>query len=105
VDFSVVICCDGYTSSFYEKNSSAKKKLDERMSSLQAYCLFLLYQLKDRFHVCGVDILYISSHFFREEKTGRIQFLCHEDARKEEGSTLFIYFLERTKEEIGTRQN
>jgi hypothetical protein len=42
----------------------AKNYLDEGLSSLHACCLFLIDQLKDKHHVCGVDNLYTAARFF-----------------------------------------
>jgi hypothetical protein len=44
--------------------------------------LFLLNQLKDKYHVCGIDNLYISARFFREAFTEKNKVLCHGLARK-----------------------
>jgi hypothetical protein len=77
------ICCDGYTYSFFMRNMPAPKKyLDKGLSPLHARCLFLLDQLKDKHHVCGVDNLYTSARFFREAFTEKNKVLCHGVARK-----------------------
>ena len=77
------ICCDGYTYSFFMCNIPAPKKyLDKGLSPLHARCLFLLDQLKDKHHVCGVDNLYTSARFFREAFTEKNKVLCHGVARK-----------------------
>jgi hypothetical protein len=65
------------------RNMPAQKKyLDKGLSPLHARCLFLLDQLKDKFHICGVDNLYTSAKFFREAYIGQNQALCHGVARK-----------------------
>jgi len=59
-----------------------KKYLDKGLSPLHFRCLFLLDQLKDKHHVCGVDNLYTSARFFCEAFTQKNQVLCHGVARK-----------------------
>ena len=77
------ICCDGYTYSFFMRNMPAPKTyLDKGLSPLHARCLFLLDQLKEKHHVCGVDNLYTSARFFREAFLGKNQVHCHGVARK-----------------------
>jgi len=77
------ICYDGFTYSFFMRNMPAPKKyLDKGLSPLYARCLFLLDQLKDEHHVCGVDNLYTSGRFFCEAFTGENKVLCHGVARK-----------------------
>jgi len=77
------ICYDGFTYSFFMRNMSAPKKyLYKGLSPLHAWCLFLLVQLKDEHHVCGVDNLYTSGRFFCEAFTGENKVLCHGVARK-----------------------
>jgi len=67
---------------FYEKHASTKNYLDKGLSPLHARCLFLLDQVKDKYHVFGVDNLYTSTRFFREAYVGKNQVLCHGVARK-----------------------
>jgi hypothetical protein len=77
------ICCDGFTYSFFMRNMPAPKSyLDKGLSPLHARCLFLLDQVKDQYHVCGVDNLYTSARFFREAYIGKNKVLCHGVARK-----------------------
>jgi hypothetical protein len=67
------ICCNGYTYSFFMRNMPAPKKyLDKGLSPLHACCLFLLDQVKDKFHICGVDNLYTSARSFAMELLGNL---------------------------------
>jgi hypothetical protein len=67
----------------YAKHACAKKFLNKGMSPLHACCLFLLDQLKEKYHVCGVVNLYISSEkFFHEANVSKNQVLCHGAVRK-----------------------
>jgi hypothetical protein len=59
-----------------------KKYLDKGLSPLHARCLFLLDQVKDKFHICGVDNLDNSTRFFQEAYTGKNQILCHGVSRE-----------------------
>jgi hypothetical protein len=43
-----------------------KKYLDKCLSPPHTHCLFLMDQLKEKYHVCGMDNLYTSARFFRE---------------------------------------
>ncbi len=77
------LCCDGYTYSFFMHNMPAPKKyLDKGLSPLHAHCIFLINQLKDKHHVCGMDNLYTSARFFREAYASKNKVLCHGVARK-----------------------
>jgi len=49
-----------------------KKYLDKGLSPLHACCLFLLDQVKDKFHICGVDNLYTSARSFAMELLGNL---------------------------------
>jgi len=60
-----VLCCNGYTYSFFMHNMPATKKyIDKGLSPLHACCLFLIDQLKEKHHICGMDNLYTSASFF-----------------------------------------
>jgi hypothetical protein len=57
---------------------AAKKYLDKGLTPLHDYCLFLMDQLKEKYHICGMDTLYLmSARFFLEVCTGENKFLCH----------------------------
>jgi hypothetical protein len=77
------LCCNGYTYSFFMRNMPAPKKyLDKGLSPLHACCLFLMDQLKEKYHACRMDNLYTSARFFREAYAGENKVLCHAVARK-----------------------
>jgi len=77
------LCCNGYTYSFFMRNMPAPKKyLDKGLSPLHARCLFLMDQLKEKHHVCGMDNLYTSARFFREAYASKNKVLCHGVARR-----------------------
>jgi hypothetical protein len=77
------LCFNGYTYSSFMCNMPAPKKyLDKGLSPLHAHCLFLMDQLKEKYHVCGMDSLYTSARFFCEAYAGEHKVLCHGMSRK-----------------------
>ena len=58
------LCQEGYTYNFYYRNQPAPKKyLDQGHSPLHARVMWLFDGLKDKYHQCGMDNLYISAKF------------------------------------------
>jgi hypothetical protein len=58
------LCHEGYTYTFYFWNQPAPKKyLDQKISPLHARVMYMFDSLKERYHQCGMDNLYISAKF------------------------------------------
>ena len=60
------VCESGYTITFYPRNVQPPKKWVNRgYSPTHSRILFMLNTLKDKYHTCGMDNLFISAKFLR----------------------------------------
>lgn len=80
------LCQEGYTYGFYFRNQPAPKKyLDQGHSPLHARVMFLFDSLKDRYHRCGMDNLYISAKFlaaaYKHDKKVLVAGVCRKGGR------------------------
>jgi hypothetical protein len=71
------VCDSGFTFTFYFRNQPAPKKyIDKGLSPLHARVMSMFDQLKDEYHNCWFDNLYLSARFanaaFNHEKKVRI---------------------------------
>ena len=74
---------DGYTYTFYMQNMPVPKNyVDNKLSPLHARVLFMFDQLKEPYHHCGLDNLYISAKFARAAFIGKNKVMVQGVARK-----------------------
>ena len=74
---------DGYTYTFYMQNMPAPKNyVDNKLSPLHTRVLFMFDQLKEPYHHCGLDNLYISAKFACAAFIGKNKVMVQGVARK-----------------------
>jgi hypothetical protein len=57
------LCQEGYTTFYYWNQPAPKKFLDQDLSPLHARVMYMFDLLKEDYHRCGMDNLYISAKF------------------------------------------
>ena len=74
---------NGYTYTFYLQNMPAPKHyIQKKCSPLHSRVPFMFDQLKDKYHVCGLDNLCNSTKFCREAFSGKNAVMVHGVTRK-----------------------
>jgi len=72
------ICEKGFTYSIYFRNMPPPAHyIVKKCSALHARVLFLFEELKDKYHVCGLDNLYNSVKFCRDAWEGKNKVMVH----------------------------
>jgi hypothetical protein len=77
------LCQEGYTVTFcYWNQPDPKKCLDKDFSLLHARVIYMFDSLKENYHRCGMDNLYISAKFialaFKHEKKAVVTGVCQQ---------------------------
>jgi Transposase IS4 len=80
------LCQEGYTYTFYYRNQPAPKKyLDQDLSPLHSRVMYMFDSLKESYHRCGMDNLYISAKFiasaFKHERKVLVAGVCRKGGR------------------------
>jgi Transposase IS4 len=80
------LCEEGYTYTFYHHNHPAPKKyLNQDSSPLHARAMYMFDSLKENYHRCGMDNLYISAKFiaasFKHERKVLVAGVCRKGGR------------------------
>jgi hypothetical protein len=80
------LCQEGYTYTFYYRNQPAPKHyLDKHLSPLHARVMYMFDSLKDDYHRCGMDNLYISAKFiaaaYQHERKILVAGVCRKGGR------------------------
>ena len=77
------LCDNGYTFTFYFRHEPPPEKYTKKvLSPLHARAMYLFDSCNDEYHICGVDNLYMSAKFFRENFNHSKKIKLHGVTRK-----------------------